>query len=161
MAIVIGTDGNDRYNDPSYPGNVELKGTNGADQIYGLAGADELVGFDGDDLLEGGPGADVLWGGSGLDLASYQGSDQGVAVDLRDGYARGGHAEGDILHEIEGVVGSAYDDNLMGTDGDNNVLRGGGCLAAGRCWDQARWAVEAYAWRFDGLGRAPWARGAA
>ncbi|HEX6014254.1 MAG TPA: hypothetical protein VFY87_21145, partial [Geminicoccaceae bacterium] len=35
------------------------------------------------------------------------------------------------------------------------------CLAAEHCWDQARWAVEAYAWRFDGLGRAPGARGAA
>jgi Ca2+-binding RTX toxin-like protein len=126
MAIVTGTDGNDRYNDPDYPGNVELKGTNLADQIYGLAGDDELVGFDGDDLLEGGQGADVLWGGYGLDLASYRDSDQGVAVDLRDGYATGGHAEGDILHEIEGAIGSAYDDNLMGTYGDNNVLRGGG-----------------------------------
>ena len=104
MAIVIGTDGNDRYNDPNYPGNVELKGTNGADQMYGLAGDDELVGFDGDDLLEGGQGADVLWGGSGLDLASYRGSDQGVAVDLRDGYATGGHAEGD-----SGVGGIAFE----------------------------------------------------
>jgi hypothetical protein len=32
---------------------------------------------------------------------------------------------------------------------------GGRCLAAERCWDQARWAVEEYAWRFDGLERAP------
>ena len=27
------------------------------------------------------------------------------------------------------------------------------CLVAERCWDQARWAVEAYAWRFDGFDR--------
>jgi Transposase DDE domain group 1 len=39
-----------------------------------------------------------------------------------------------------------------------NFLR---CLAAGRCWDQARWAVETYAWRFDGLERAPRTLGAA
>src|SRR5215207_9192530 len=105
MAVITGTDGNDRYNDPAYPGNVELKGTNLADQMYGLAGDDELVGFDGDDLLEGGKGADVLWGGYGLDLASYRGSDQGVSVGLRygNGNAMGGHAAGDILHEIEGV----------------------------------------------------------
>ena len=57
MAIITGTDGNDRYNDPAYPGNVELKGTNLADQMYGLAGNDELVGFDGDDLLG------VAWSG--------------------------------------------------------------------------------------------------
>ena len=82
MAIITGTDGNDRYNDPAYPGNVELKGTNLADQMYGLAGNDELVGFDGDDLLDGGPGADVLWGGYGLDLASYKGSPAAVSVFL-------------------------------------------------------------------------------
>src|SRR3954449_4151986 len=35
------------------------------------------------------------------------------------------------------------------------------CLAAGRCWDQARWAIGAYAWRFDGLARAPEAGGTA
>ena len=35
------------------------------------------------------------------------------------------------------------------------------CLVAERYWDQARWAVEEYAWRFDGLDRAPLARGAA
>src|SRR4051794_17127028 len=27
------------------------------------------------------------------------------------------------------------------------------CLAAERYWDQARWAVATYAWRFDGLER--------
>jgi hypothetical protein len=35
------------------------------------------------------------------------------------------------------------------------------CLAAERCWDQARWAVETYAWRFDGLDRARRAGGTA
>ena len=29
------------------------------------------------------------------------------------------------------------------------------CLVAEHCWDQARWAIEAYAWRFDGLERVP------
>src|SRR3954452_12314230 len=27
------------------------------------------------------------------------------------------------------------------------------CLAAERCWDQVRWAIEAYAWRFDGCAK--------
>jgi hypothetical protein len=35
------------------------------------------------------------------------------------------------------------------------------CLAVERYWDQARWAIMAYAWRFDGLGRAPRAGGTA
>src|SRR5215213_4616878 len=95
MAIIIGTDGNDRYNDPSYPSNVELKGTNLDDQMYGLAGDDELVGFDGDDVLEGGAGADVLWGGYGFDYASYKGATAGVEVRLIDSYFAGGDAAGD------------------------------------------------------------------
>src|SRR5215213_8721860 len=122
MAIITGTDGNDRYNDPSYPGNVELKGTNGDDQMYGLAGNDELVGFDGDDLLEGGAGADVLWGQYGFDTASYKGSSPvGVSVSLygSSGSAHGGDAEGDVLHEIEGVIGSAFNDGLGGNDQAN------------------------------------------
>ena len=28
------------------------------------------------------------------------------------------------------------------------------CLVAERHWDQARWAIEAYAWRFEDLERA-------
>ena len=120
MAIITGTDGNDRY-----PDSVELKGTNLADQMYGLAGDDELVGFDGDDLLDGGPGADVLWGGYGLDLASYKGSPAGVTVFLNTsfGSATGGDGTGDILHEIEGAIGSAYGDFLLGDD-QRNVFRG-------------------------------------
>jgi Ca2+-binding RTX toxin-like protein len=122
MAIVIGTDGNDRY-----PESTELRGTNGDDQIYGLAGDDALVGFDGDDLLEGGAGADELYGQYGFDTVSYQGSPEGVEITLYSVEGADlGDATGDRLYSIEGVIGSAYDDNLLGTDGDNNVLRGGG-----------------------------------
>jgi Ca2+-binding RTX toxin-like protein len=125
MAIITGTDGNDRYNDPSYPSHAELKGTNLADTIYGLAGDDWLVGFDGNDTLVGGQGADEMWGGYGLDLASYRGSDQGVTVDLPFSTAFGGHATGDILHEIEGAIGSSFADRLYG-DEQRNVFRGEG-----------------------------------
>lgn len=27
------------------------------------------------------------------------------------------------------------------------------CLVAERCWDAARWAIKAYAWRFEGVRR--------
>ena len=27
------------------------------------------------------------------------------------------------------------------------------CLVAERCWDRVRWAIEEYAWRFDGVRR--------
>jgi hypothetical protein len=29
------------------------------------------------------------------------------------------------------------------------------CLVAERCWDQVRWAIENYTWRFDGSRRPP------
>jgi hypothetical protein len=44
---------------------------------------------------------------------------------------------------------------------DPGSRRGPSCLAAERCWDLGRWAVEEYAWRFDGLERASRAGGAA
>jgi hypothetical protein len=34
-------------------------------------------------------------------------------------------------------------------------------MVAERYWDQARWAIEAYAWRFEGLERAPETEGTA
>ena len=136
MAIIIGTDGNDRYNDPKYPGNVELKGTNLADQMYGLSGDDALVGFDGDDLLDGGPGADELWGGYGLDVTSYQTRSADVQVNLGSSSAGGGDAAGDTLYLIEGVIGSDHADLLFRQRGAN-VLRGerGGDVVNGHWGD--------------------------
>ena len=103
--------------------------------MYGLAGDDELVGFDGDDVLEGGAGADVLWGGYGFDYASYKGSPAGVTVYLSSSYgAERGDAQGDVLHEIEGVIGSAYDDLLGGDDQGQRPARRGRRRRARRLW---------------------------
>jgi Ca2+-binding RTX toxin-like protein len=118
MAIVTGTSGNDKY--PN-----EVKGTNLADQLFGLAGDDTLIGYGGNDTLEGGAGADELFGSEGFDYASYKGSPAKVIVDLGDFSASGGHAQGDLLYNIDGVIGSAYGDELNGTD-QRNVLRGEG-----------------------------------
>jgi Ca2+-binding RTX toxin-like protein len=93
-----------------------LNGTGAADQIFGLGGNDSLIGFDGDDVLEGGAGADELFGSAGFDLASYRASDRAVRIDL-DAFAfSGGHADGDSLYGIEGVIGSAFDDVMIATN---------------------------------------------
>ena len=86
---------------------------------------DTLVGFGGADLLEGGAGADEIFGSDGFDLASYQSSNAGVRVALGVFDVNGGHAAGDHLYSIEGVIGSAYRDVLDGSD-QRNVLRGEG-----------------------------------
>src|SRR3546814_18972021 len=64
--------------------------------------------------MEGGEGEE--------DYVDYRSSDAGVTVDLVDGIARGGHAHGDLLRNIERVRGSDHDDMLAGNDADNDLF---------------------------------------
>ena len=102
-----------------------LSGLGGHDTLKGGGGADTLYGDAGDDTLKGGGGADQLNGGSGIDTASYNESGAGVFVWLGGDVASGGDAEGDELNQIENLTGSAYADDLWGSDGAN-VLNGNG-----------------------------------
>lgn len=97
-------------------GNDSLNGGNGSDAVYGGAGDDTLIGGTGN--------ADSLYGGDGLDVASYAASNAGVDVNLATGLGSGGHAAGDVLVEIENLIGSAYADTLAG-DGGANLIDGG------------------------------------
>ncbi|MDQ1159332.1 Ca2+-binding RTX toxin-like protein [Sphingomonas sp. SORGH_AS 950] len=103
-----------------------LSGGAGSDRLDGGAGNDVLRGGSGDDILVGGAGADTLQGGDGVDTADYSASGAGVSVDLSSGTALGGDAEGDTLSGIEAVVGSAYDDVLVGASGINRLSGGAG-----------------------------------
>jgi len=58
-------------------------------------------------------------------MMRYVGSDAGVIVDLDAGTASGGHAQGDVLTDIERLFGSSHDDVLTG-DAQNNWLFGDG-----------------------------------
>ena len=98
-------------------------GSDHEDAITGDSNANHLEGGDGDDDLIGGDGADRLDGGDGIDYVSYWGSDTGITVNLEDGTGKGGHAEGDVIVDIERVVGSHHRDVLIGDDG-NNFLAG-------------------------------------
>ena len=57
------------------------------------------------------------------DYVSYYNSDAGVVINLADGTASGGYAEGDRLTSIERIDGSYYSDILNGGAGDD-ILRG-------------------------------------
>jgi Ca2+-binding RTX toxin-like protein len=106
-------------------GNDTIEGGDGSDALFGGSGNDVLRGGTGDDALTGGTGADVLDGGSKgeSDTASYLESNSAVIVSLLTGLARGGHAEGDKLVEIENLIGSMFNDRLEGND-RANVLSG-------------------------------------
>ncbi|HVJ01429.1 MAG TPA: calcium-binding protein, partial [Sphingomonas sp.] len=101
-----------------------IEGDAGANRLEGHRGDDLLDGGAGDDVLVGGRGADALVGGDGVDTADYTLSLEGVTVDMANGAAGSGDAEGDTFSSIEIVHGSYHDDVLRG-DGGDNILRGG------------------------------------
>ncbi len=113
-----------------------LDGGGGHDYLNGGTENDTLRGGLGDDRLEGGAGADIVDGGVDLtyngavitsnDTAEYTESNAGVTIDLRDGIASGGHAQGDTLISIENVLGSNSGDTLRGDSGANRFFGGGG-----------------------------------
>ena len=109
--------------------NLRIVGGDGDDTLQGGAGDDTILGGDGDDSINGGAGGDLIIGGEGADridggaddpkyiddTASYQYSRKGVRVDLSSTDAQldfegeasnGNEAVGDILTNIEHLVGS-------------------------------------------------------
>jgi Ca2+-binding RTX toxin-like protein len=116
-----------RFNDDlsGDDGANDIDGGRGNDSLFGGGGNDILRGDEGDDILDGGEGNDVLIGGEGLDTASYESAASGVTIRLAQltGQDTGG-AGIDRLLDIEGVIGSAFDDTLLGDDQDN-ILEGG------------------------------------
>ena len=129
--------------------NIEnLIGSSHNDLLVGDGNANRLDGGAGDDTLIGGGGADTLDGGAGTDdTASYAGAARvaaytvaadatngladrvtgvtGVYVNLNKADAQvGSEAAGDVLSNIENLIGSSHNDVLVG-DGNDNVLTGG------------------------------------
>ena len=114
---ITGFGGNDSLF--GFGGDDTLSGGLGNDLLVGGMGGDSLSGGMGNDLLVGGMGGDSLSGGMGVDTISYSVSPAGVTINLTDGTARGGDADGDTLvdrgdDQIENVVGSGHDDVLTG-----------------------------------------------
>ena len=141
---IIGTDDMDdpdtTFDESTLPPHDKLRGTDKGEMISGLGGNDALFGFGGDDTLDGGTGndllvggmgADTLMGGAGMDTISYNVSSAGVTINLTDGTARGGDADGDTIVDMDGdqiehVVGSSHDDELTGSRFANTLTGLGG-----------------------------------
>lgn len=100
-----------------------LWGTGQDDRLDGLAGNDFMFGFVGDDRLIGGQGGDSLDGGAGTDIASYETAGARVLVDMLNLAAATGDAAGDGYTSIEGLAGSAFNDQLRGNNAAN-ILEG-------------------------------------
>lgn len=164
-AVVYGGRGNDRIF--GGPGEDRLYGGHGDDLILGGGGDDFVHGGLGIDVLRGGPGSDtvdgsygwdVLDGGRGEDTVSFASAVRsnhkggGVRVSLRTGRATGDGR--DRLRRFENVVGSPFDDVLIGDrranrlyggPGEDTLIGGGGrdTLTGGAGSDRCRGAPAA------------------
>lgn len=102
----------------------EIYGGNQSDQLYGESGNDVIYGLDGNDIIYGGLGNDYVDGGAGLvDTVSFANALNGIVVDLGITTAQDTHEGLDMIVNIEGVLGSLYDDMIIG-DINANLIAG-------------------------------------
>ena len=105
--------------------NDDLNGTGNAlnNRLQGNQGNNNLYGMDGDDTLIGGLGDNLLDGGGGFDMADYSQIGHPAIVNLGEavpGYAYStGVAYYDTLVDIEGAIGTRFDDSFTGNSQDN------------------------------------------
>ncbi|WP_085640316.1 calcium-binding protein [Pseudomonas sp. B3(2017)] len=96
----------------------------GIELFQGSRFGDTLSGSTVNDIFIGGAGADVIDGREGNDSAWYVNSATAVNINLLTGVNQGGDAEGDVLINIESVIGSRFNDTLVGNAGDNGFEGG-------------------------------------
>ncbi|WP_308516304.1 FG-GAP-like repeat-containing protein [Sphingomonas flavescens] len=135
---------NELYGDA---GNDIIAGGNGDDYLDGGEGDDDVKGGPGADLLHGGSGNDVLRGAyvdvqspedaGGFDTATYFDSPSGIVINLSNtaqtvqgqtiaaSTGLDGFGNTDTFSRVEGIVGSAFNDVIVGGTDMANVLEGG------------------------------------
>lgn len=95
-----------------------------------LQNGEYVFAFGGNDLILPGAGGDLIDGGDGIDVLSFNEATDAVSIDLASGSGTGGFAQGDLYRNIEGVLGSAFNDVISGDESDNffNGLEGADSL---------------------------------
>lgn len=102
----------------------QVRGSNFADTLYGSDNLDFTESF------EGGNGNDIIDGRGGNDMVRYKSANIAVTVDLSTGAAHGGvgaagstgNVGSDTLSSIEGVMGSAFSDLIVGGNPASDAL---------------------------------------
>nr|WP_316655529.1 hypothetical protein [uncultured Gellertiella sp.] len=115
-----------------------LNGEGGDDVLHGRDGNDTFIGGAGNDWFDGG---NNVWGETGItnDTVDYSASRAAISINLgldsgghsnalatvaHSQYAAGGDADGDILWNIDSIIGTAFNDSLTG-DGNANTFQAG------------------------------------
>ena len=84
----------------------------------------DSTGGSGNDTLLAFANADAFDGGGGLNTVDYVHYGSGITADLADPSQNTGNAAGDSYSNITGLIGTNYNDTLIG-DANNNGLEGG------------------------------------
>jgi Ca2+-binding RTX toxin-like protein len=92
----------------------EVRGSNYDDVLIGSS-----FGFE---QFEGGSGNDTIDGAGGFDRVRYGSASAAVYVNLATGYADDGSGGVDTLSNLEMIVGSRFNDTLIGGNAANDVL---------------------------------------
>ena len=122
--ILLGEDGNDILKGGA--GNNTLVGGPGDDTLIGGNGNDRLYGGPGNDILSPGAGDNYIQGGTGDDTIVYAGdsvNETGIYVDLNNGICQHPHGI-DEIHNVENVYGTPYNDTMVSSSLNDNVLNG-------------------------------------
>ncbi|HLP88021.1 MAG TPA: SBBP repeat-containing protein [Nostocaceae cyanobacterium] len=97
-----------------------------SNSVFNLSVASLVSGTPGSDELTSDSSASILNGGDGIDTAIYSTSPAGVTINLATGTGSGGDAQGDTLISIEKIMGSHFNDTLIGNNSGNTFFAGGG-----------------------------------
>jgi Ca2+-binding RTX toxin-like protein len=119
--------------------NDTLTGSSGDDFISGAGGNDSINGAEGDDTLRGSGGNDTIDGGDGIDLLEFANAGAGINFTLNQGVNPGDPVNGlwttgplpggigtDSYKNMEGVIGTNFNDTLTGSAGDDSLFGGAG-----------------------------------
>lgn len=112
-----------------------MSGSDGDDVVLGQGGHDQLDGGRGNDRVDGGEGNDIIYadagddslvGGDGVDVLDLGLALGGVVLDLGLGELSGGGLGTDLVSGFERVVGTRFDDVIIGDASDNFIQAFGG-----------------------------------
>jgi Ca2+-binding RTX toxin-like protein len=121
--IIIGDDKDNKIF--GLKGDDTIHGGGGRDEIYPGDGDDKIYGDKGNDYIMGSLGKDFYDGGEGIDTVDYsQETDKALYLNLKLKKMTGASfALGDTLQNIERIIGTKFNDMIIGDD-ENNHLYG-------------------------------------
>jgi Ca2+-binding RTX toxin-like protein len=94
----------------------------GDDVIISQGSSVSVLGGAGNDRFVSGVAGDVFDGGSGVDTVDYSAATSAVTVNLKTGSGAGG----DTFVHVEGIIGSAFNDTLVGAANGSSLSGGAG-----------------------------------